>query len=76
MTRPFDVLNQSLSKRVIVAVRGDREYRGTLEGYDIPHINVILREVEEVERVGKPEEKHTNHRMVVVRGENIVYISP
>ncbi|MDD5502270.1 MAG: small nuclear ribonucleoprotein [Candidatus Thermoplasmatota archaeon] len=74
--RPFDVLNQSLGKRVIVALRGDREYRGIMDGYDIPHINLMLREVDEVTMAGKPEEKHTSHRTVIVRGENIIYISP
>lgn len=74
--KPYELLNQSLNKRVIVSVRGDREYRGILDGYDMPHMNIMLRDVEEVENVGKPDEKHINHRFTIIRGENIIYISP
>jgi len=69
--KPLEVLNQSLNSRVIVVLRGGREYRGTLEGYD-PHMNVILKNAEEYlegELVRKTE-------MTLVRGDNIIFISP
>ena len=74
--RPLDILNASLNKRVIVHLRGGREYRGTLDGYDHPHLNVVLKQVEEVMKVGTPEETITKKETVIVRGDNIVYISP
>jgi len=74
--RPLDVLNASLNKRVIVHLRGKREYRGTLDGYDHPHLNIVLKAVEEVHNVGTPEETTTKREMVIVRGDNIIYISP
>lgn len=69
--KPLEALNQSLNSRVIVVLRGGREYRGTLDGYD-PHMNVILKNVEEYlegELVRKME-------LTMVRGDNIIFISP
>jgi len=74
--RPLDVLNASLNKRVIVHLRGGREYRGTLDGYDHPHLNLVLKQAEEVTKVGTPDETLTKREMVIVRGDNIIYISP
>lgn len=74
--RPLDVLNASLNTRVIVHLRGRREYRGTLDGYDHPHMNLVLKQVEEVLQVGTPEETTSNKDMVIIRGDNIIYISP
>ena len=69
--KPLEVLNTSLNNRVIVVLRGNREYRGTLDGYD-PHMNVILKNAEEYlegNLVRKAE-------VTIVRGDNIIYISP
>ncbi len=74
--RPLDVLNGHLNKRVIVHLRGGREYRGTLDGYDHPHMNLVIKQAEEVLHVGTPDEKTTNRDLVIIRGDNIVYISP
>ena len=74
--RPLDVLNASLNKRVIVHLRGGREYRGTLDGYDHPHLNLVLKGCDEVHKVGTPEETTLKKDLVIVRGDNIIYISP
>ncbi|HLE96532.1 MAG TPA: LSM domain-containing protein [Candidatus Thermoplasmatota archaeon] len=74
--RPLDVLNQSLNKRVIVQLRGGREYRGTLDGYDHPHMNLVVKDAEEVTRLGTPDEKTTQRALVIIRGDSIVYVSP
>ncbi|HEX2021815.1 MAG TPA: LSM domain-containing protein [Candidatus Thermoplasmatota archaeon] len=74
--RPLDILNASLNKRVIVHLRGGREYRGTLDGYDHPHLNLVLKQVDEVLRVGTADETTTKRETVIVRGDNIIYISP
>ncbi|MBI4393941.1 MAG: small nuclear ribonucleoprotein [Euryarchaeota archaeon] len=74
--KPLDVLHGSLNGRVIVHLRGNREYRGTLDGYDHPHMNLVLKNVEEVEKTGTPEEKTTKRETVIIRGDNIIYISP
>ena len=50
---------------------GKREYRGVLDGYD-PHMNLVLKNAEE--RVdGNTVRKHGT---VIVRGDNVIYISP
>ena len=43
---PFDLIRLSLSERVLVKLRGDREMRGILHAYD-GHMNLILGDVEE-----------------------------
>jgi len=70
--RPLDVLHAALNQRVVVALRGGREYRGTLDGYDHPHLNVVMRDAEELKdggTVGRFEN-------ILVRGDAIIYISP
>ena len=46
MMKPLTVLSQAANKNVIVELKGRREYRGVLDGYD-PHMNVVLRNAEE-----------------------------
>ena len=69
--RPLDILNNTLGKSVIIKLKGERIFRGTLEGYDI-HMNLVLENAEEL-KDGETERKLGT---VVVRGDNVVYISP
>lgn len=43
---PFDLMRLSISERVYVKLRGDRELRGTLHAYD-GHMNLIMSDVQE-----------------------------
>ncbi|KAF7291053.1 U6 snRNA-associated Sm-like protein LSm3 [Mycena chlorophos] len=43
---PFDLIRLSLSERVFVKLRGDRELTGILHAYD-GHMNLIMSDVEE-----------------------------
>lgn len=43
---PFDLMRLSVSERVYVKLRGDRELRGTLHAYD-GHMNLIMSDVQE-----------------------------
>ncbi len=70
--KPLDVLNKSLRSPVIVRIRGGREFRGTLEGYDL-HMNLVLSDAEEL--VGDATAKELMGE-ILVRGDNVVYISP
>ena len=69
--KPLYMLNQNIGKRVIVELKGGREYRGVLDGYD-PHMNIVLKSAEE----------HVNKQLkgvlelAIVRGDNVIYISP
>ena len=71
MIKPLSVLQASANKNVIVELKGKREYRGVLDGYD-PHMNVVLKNAEEIVE-GNVVRKHST---VIVRGDNVIYISP
>jgi len=72
MAKPLEVLHRSLNSRVIVELKGNRGYRGILDGYDIPHMNLVLKNAEEIVD-GNVVAKRDK---VIVRGDNIIYISP
>lgn len=69
--RPLDVLHSALNQRVVVEIRGGREYRGTLDGYDHPHLNVVIKNAEEL-TAGQTTRKWEN---LILRGDSIIYIS-
>lgn len=71
MKKPLTVLNESINNHVIVELRGKREYRGVLDGYD-PHMNLVLKNAEELVS-GETVRKHP---IAIVRGDNVIYISP
>ncbi len=68
--RPLDILNNALNKSVLVRLKGTREFRGELQGYDM-HMNLVLSNAEEIK-----ENESKKLGTVVVRGDNIVFISP
>ena len=71
IVKPLDILKQAIGKNVIVVLKGKREYRGVLDGYD-PHMNLVLKNAEELvsgESVGRT-------ATIIVRGDNGIYISP
>ncbi|KAF5411318.1 MAG: LSm family protein [Euryarchaeota archaeon] len=69
--RPLDKLNDALENSVLVRLRGAREFRGTLQGYDI-HMNLLLENAEEL----IDGEVTRQIKTVIVRGDNVVYVSP
>ena len=71
MMKPLNVLSQAVNKNVIVELKGRREYRGVLDGYD-PHMNVVLRNAEEY----LEGQFVRRHNLASVRGDNVIYISP
>jgi len=71
LMKPLAVLNKAINQQVIVELKGKRGYRGTLDGYD-PHMNLVLRNAEEIldTKVTRKMEA------IIVRGDNVIYISP
>ncbi len=69
--RPLDTLNNVLDQSVLVRLKGAREFRGILQGYDI-HMNLTLDDAEEL--VDGEVVRHIG--TVIVRGDNVVYVSP
>lgn len=69
--RPFDFLNENVDKTVLVRLKGKRELRGKLKAFDV-HMNIVLEDAEELEE-GQVVSKIGS---MLVRGDNIVFISP
>lgn len=72
MEKPLKILHGSLNNRVMVELRGGRAYHGKLDGYDVPHMNLVLKNADEMING----ESTTKHNTVIVRGDNIIYVSP
>ena len=76
--KPLGLLNKSLDKRVLIKLKGGRELRGKLRGFD-QHMNLVLEAAEEVVRSRDAEEQDENIKMlgtIIVRGDNVIIISP
>ncbi|KAI5475010.1 hypothetical protein MNV49_002102 [Pseudohyphozyma bogoriensis] len=80
VSEPFDLIRVSLSERVFVKLRGDRELRGVLHAYD-GHMNMVLSDVEETIYVVDDESPEVrtvkrNVEMLFVRGDGVVLVAP
>jgi len=69
MQRPLDVLGNSVDKTIIVKTKAGEDIIGVLKAFD-SHINVWL---DDAKIEG---EKEIKIGRVLIRGDNIVYISP
>ncbi|MHA1377679.1 MAG: LSM domain-containing protein [Candidatus Helarchaeota archaeon] len=71
--KPLDLLSKSLDQRVLIKLKGGRELRGKLRGFD-QHMNLVLENTEEV--VYGDEDTIKNLGTIIVRGDNVIIISP
>ena len=71
MERPFDLLNSAMDKSVLVQLKGEKQLRGTLKTFD-QHMNLVLNDAEELEN----DKVKTKIGSVIIRGDNILYVSP
>ncbi len=69
--RPLDLLNNSKGKEVLVHLKGDKQFVGTLLAFDI-HINLVLDNVKEMQNG----ELKKSLGLTFLRGDTIIYISP
>ncbi|MFH1391628.1 MAG: LSM domain-containing protein [Candidatus Diapherotrites archaeon] len=70
-SRPFDLLSDSIGKGVIVELKGNVSFRGTLKAFDV-HMNIVLEEAEKLENG----ETKTKYGKLILRGDNVLLISP
>ncbi|MBS3061834.1 MAG: hypothetical protein J4215_04610 [Candidatus Diapherotrites archaeon] len=71
VNRPFDLLNESIGKPVLVVLKGNVSFHGTLRAFDV-HMNLVLSEAEELEE-GRTK---TKYGKLVLRGDNVLLINP
>ena len=69
--RPLDLLNNSKNKEVLVQLKGDKQYVGTLLAFDI-HINLVLDNTKEMQN----NEIKKTIGLTFLRGDTIIFISP
>ena len=69
--RPLDLLNNSKGKEVLVHLKGDKQFVGTLLAFDI-HINLVMDNVKEMQ----DNEIKKSLGLTFLRGDTIINISP
>jgi small nuclear ribonucleoprotein len=65
------ILEDSLGKIVLVRLRGGKKLRGKLRGFD-QHLNLVLDETDDITDI----ENVKKLGSIIVRGDNVVIISP
>ena len=65
------VLDESINKMVLIKLKGSKTIRGNLLGFD-QHMNLLLDQSEEVPSEGDSQSLGS----IVVRGDNVIMISP
>ncbi|MCS7142674.1 MAG: LSm family protein [Aigarchaeota archaeon] len=65
------LLSRSLGGSVLVKLRNGKLIRGLLQGYD-QHMNLVLEGAEEI----APNAQVTKLGVIIVRGDNVVMLSP
>ncbi len=70
-SRPLNALNDARDGRVVVELKNNKQYIGTLKAFDI-HINVVLENAEEIFEG----EVRRKLGVVFIRGDTITIISP
>jgi small nuclear ribonucleoprotein len=70
MERPIDVLNNAKGKRVLIKLKRGPEISGILQAMDL-HLNMWLEGAEQMS-----EDQRTKLGTILVRGDNILYVSP
>jgi len=69
--RPLDMLNQSKGKEVLVQLKNNQQFVGTLVAFDL-HPNIVLENARELENG----EIRRSIGLAFIRGDVIIYISP
>lgn len=65
------LLAESIGELVLVKLKGNKEVRGILKSYD-QHMNLVLTDSEEIQPDGSGRKVGT----IVIRGDNVILISP
>ena len=69
--RPFDLLNKSIGKQVLVQLKRSTSIRGKITSFDA-HMNIVMEDAEELSNG----ELKAKLGTILLRGGNIIFISP
>ncbi|RLG09649.1 small nuclear ribonucleoprotein [Candidatus Pacearchaeota archaeon] len=69
--RPLDLLNNSKGQEVLVQLKSNKQFVGTLLAFDI-HINLVLDNTKEMQEG----EMKKNLGLTFLRGDTIIFVSP
>ena len=76
--RPIDYLKSSINKVILIKVKRNRLFRGTLSGFD-EHLNLYLEGTSQIfefqDDEGNIREEHENLGSIVVRGDNVIFVN-
>lgn len=74
--KPMELLSKSIGSQVLVELKGRRKIKGKLRGYD-QHLNLILEDADEITTDPETDEEYVEViHTVIVRGDNVVIVSP
>ena len=72
----MDLLQKSIGSQVLVELKGHRKIKGKLRGFD-QHLNLVLEDADEITfDLETDEESVEVIHTVIVRGDNVVIVSP
>ena len=76
--RPIDYLKDSIDKVILIKVKRNRLYRGTLSGFD-DHLNLYLEGTSQIfeyqDEDGNIREEHENLGAIIIRGDNVIFVN-
>lgn len=76
LEEPLDLIRYQLDEEVLVKLRGAREMKGKLQGYD-SHCNIVLSDAKEyIYNDVNSEPVVKSSEMVFIRGDSVILISP
>ncbi len=70
-TKPFDFLNSSINKNVLVLLKGNTRIRGILRAFDI-HMNIVL---DDAERLNEDNTVDIKIGKTIIRGDTVILLS-
>jgi len=76
--RPIDYLKNSVNKIILIKVKRNRLFRGSLGGFD-EHLNLYLEGTSQIfeyqDENGNIREEHEDLGSIVVRGDNVIFVN-